>query len=313
MIVSPQRWSAALVASLLLVACSRQEPTVYPAKIGSGGITVEEFEQEVAYRRKANIPIVSKDTVLEEMVNRRVLAEQARAAGMEKEYEIKRAFEGILADRLRDKQIDVTTVSNTVSQAEIEARYQQEIKRYTQPAKARLALLTLQFPRTASAEQKKALEEKMAAARLKAMELPAETLEFGALAIDNSDDQISRYRGGDQGWFDEGAESRLPEEVSKAGFALEIGGISEVIRTTKGFFVVKKMDSRPAAVTPLEKIAETIRRRLLWEKKKDLEKNFVAEARRTLGVSLHPELLENISLQPTISTNQDEEAPPALP
>jgi peptidyl-prolyl cis-trans isomerase C len=101
---------------------------------------------------------------------------------------------------------------------------------------------------------------------------------FGAVAINCTDDQISRYRGGDLGWFRTPADfARWPQEVVQAGFALKAGEVSEVLQAADGFYLVMKADERPAKVTPLDAVRENLRRQLENQERESIAKAYVEE------------------------------------
>lgn len=65
--------------------------------------------------------------------------------------------------------------------------------------------------------------------------------EFSDLARDHSDDVTSAAVGGSLGWFGHGS---MVKEFEEAAFALEIGGVSDLVRTSFGFHIIKLFDSR---------------------------------------------------------------------
>jgi protein-export membrane protein SecD len=91
-------------------------------------------------------------------------------------------------------------------------------------------------------------EAKTLVDELKAKALPSN---FGTLATENSDDAGSAANGGDLGWFARGA---MVPEFENAAFALEKGGISDVIETQFGFHLIHKIGER----TPVEHRASRI-------------------------------------------------------
>jgi parvulin-like peptidyl-prolyl isomerase len=137
---------------------------------------------------------------------------------------------------------------------------------------------------------------------------------FGNLAMSYSDDQASRYKGGDIGWCDQGREAyRWPTEVITAGMALSKGGISDVIETAKGLFLVAKTDSREPVVTPLEKMDATLRRQLTVTKRQETEQVFMKQLRAAVPVQIQTAALASINL-PAVTTAKVEVAqPPAFP
>ena len=98
---------------------------------------------------------------------------------------------------------------------------------------------------------------------------------FGALAAEASEHATSRYRGGDIGWIETGRDAYpLPAAIVETGFALPVGGVSDVIETEEGLYVVMKQDQREARTAPFEEVADTLRRRLLRDRRDRVEAAF---------------------------------------
>lgn len=66
----------------------------------------------------------------------------------------------------------------------------------------------------------------------------AEGANFAQLARDYSDDTNTKYQGGDLGFIMEG-EEKLEPELEKVAFQLQPGEVSDIIRTEKGFNILK--------------------------------------------------------------------------
>jgi peptidyl-prolyl cis-trans isomerase D len=82
---------------------------------------------------------------------------------------------------------------------------------------------------------------------------------FEELARARSEDQSSAARNGDLGWFERG---RMVREFEDVAFALPVGSVSDVLRTSFGFHIIKTTDSRPAGTSTLEDVREDLRREL---------------------------------------------------
>ncbi|MEI7729605.1 MAG: peptidyl-prolyl cis-trans isomerase [Verrucomicrobiota bacterium] len=300
---------------LLMSGCSKTsvDPNVL-AKVGEEAITVRDFEREVAWRRQCNRPIPAKETLLEEMITQRTLVQQARAAGLEQDMEVRETLHNVLVDKLKVQKLQPKQKAVEVTAEEVRQRYQQNLAHYTTPPQMRLATLYLKLDSLMEPERVAALTNQMLAAQQKATQLPPALMGFGALAIDNSEDQSSRYKGGDIGWFNEGEPSRWPEEIMKAGFSLKNNGdVSDVIRTSHGLYVVRRVDARPGRVTPLEQVQDSIRRRLATEKRQQLEQNFIAEIRHAQPVTVNQQALGSITVVTTQLVKKSDVAPPAMP
>jgi len=137
---------------------------------------------------------------------------------------------------------------------------------------------------------------------------------FGNLAISSSDDQASRYKGGDIGWFDQGREGyRWPTEVISAGLALATGEVSGVIETPKGYFVLAKTDSREPLVTPLEKVDATFRRQITVAKRQEAEQQYMKQLRSSVPVQIYTTALTSVTLPTVTAAKTEAPQPPAFP
>jgi parvulin-like peptidyl-prolyl isomerase len=274
-----QSFVALLVIACLgsLAGCSRKQVrSDVLARVGTREITIADFDREVQWLQHARRPLPDKETLLQQMVAREQRLQKARATGLDKDPDVQRRYEAMLAGKVEELELWPQFEELKVAPAEIRALYEKEIARYTRPAKVRLALICIKTDSKISAEQLAQAETRIGEARKAALALPPGTHGLGAVAAEYSDEQASRYRGGDVGWFDRGrTEYRWPAEVVLAGFALaKTGDLSEVIRARGGFYIVSRLDSRDAVVTPFEQVQNSIQQRLLAEKRQQMELAF---------------------------------------
>jgi peptidyl-prolyl cis-trans isomerase D len=91
--------------------------------------------------------------------------------------------------------------------------------------------------------------------------------DFAALARKFSEDQGSAPSGGDLGCFPPG---RMVAEFDDAVFALAPGQVSELVKTTFGFHVIRLASKREATVLPLAQVKERIRASVTERKVREL-------------------------------------------
>ena len=305
-------------ASLIALAgCGKSpapDPTVL-ATVGDRVIRVADVQREIAWRQNARRGVQEPRAVLEEMISQESLVQKARAAGLEKDPEFKRACRSLLVSKFKERELAPRLEALEVSAEELRAAYQKQKDRHTLPAKARLALVQIKTDPKLSEAQLAELRTRIDAARTESLALPNGEPGFGKVAVAYSEDQSSRYKGGDVGWFDEGlTHYRWPAEVISAGFALRnCGDVSEVIRAPNGFYLVKKLDTRAASVTPQAQVEPGLRRQLLTEKREQTEKFFVSDARKAAGVQTFPDALATIPAASSTVARRTTEEPPGLP
>ena len=308
----------ALGASLgLLAGCAKKsapDPSVL-ARVGPREIRVADLKQEMEWRQKNRRPVPDAPALLEEMVAQELMLQRARAAGLEKDSEVQRAYRNVLITKIKERELTPRVETAVVSPEELRAQYEKQIAQFTRPAKARLAVIHIKTDPKMSAEKVAGARARIDEARQAALALPKDAKGFGVVAVNFSEDQSSRYKGGDIGWFDQGLLGySWPEAVVSAGFALaQAGDLSDVIPADRGFYLVTKLDTRDALVTPLAQVEDGLRRRLLVEKKQAAERAFQQELRRGVPLQLFPEALAALPATATAVAKRDATGPPGLP
>lgn len=306
---------AVLTAGILLSAgCGKKAPTNVLAHVGSEVITVEDFQAELQRRGANRQAVLPREQLLNEMVARLTLVQRAKNSGLEKADDVRRTVEEVLIAKLKEKELEPQLAAVTVSTNEIRAAYEKDAARFTTPAKTHLAIIFIAADTKAGTNRLAELSARAREARQAALALPATEKGFGNVAAGFSDDQISRYRGGEAGWFtSDELFDRWPKPVITAGLALkEVGSISAVLATAEGFYLVKKMDERAAVVSPLAQVSGGIHRQLLTAKLDVVEKNFQASLRTAANVQTDLILLGTISYPTQTVANAMSIAPPAM-
>ncbi len=135
---------------------------------------------------------------------------------------------------------------------------------------------------------------------------------FGELARLHSEDQPTRYRGGDCGWVSRDRPIfRWPPKVLDAMFALQTPGeLSPVIEAEDGCYLIKLIDAKPAQITALGEVREAIEKRLTQQAVEQRQADFNREALAGLRVELHPDLLEKITRRRPLPATVPSPRPP---
>src|SRR6185503_3339767 len=210
-----------------LAGCSKAPApaTSILATVGDRVIRVQDLEGEIAWRQSARRNVPEPRVLLEEMVLQEALLQKARAAGLEKDPALLRSWRSLLVSKLKERDLSPGLEGLQVSPEELRLAYEKQLDRYTEPGKARLALVQVKTHPQMSEAQLAELRTRIEEARVQSLVLTNGELGFGKVAVAYSEDQSSRYKGGDVGWFDEGqSHYRWPAGVISAGFALQNPG-----------------------------------------------------------------------------------------
>lgn len=168
-----------------------------------------------------------------------------------------------------------------ISPEELREYYNEQIDRFRTPEEIKVRHILIRTP--APGPDGKVDEQELEEARKKAEEVLAKVRaggDFAQLAREYSDDPGSAQKGGDLGWVGRG---RTVPAFEQAAFALSKGQVSDLVKTTYGFHIIKVEDKREAKVRPLEEVADQLRpelrRRKGQQTARDLAETLETQAR----------------------------------
>lgn len=142
----------------------------------------------------------------------------------------------------------------TVTGQQIERSYNDNIQQYSTPEQARASHILLK-----TEGQDDAAVKKQAEALLAQLEAGASMEE---LATKHSQDEGSAAKGGDLDFFNKG---QMVPEFDKAAFELPVGQLSDLVKTSYGYHIIKVTDRRPASQRTLAEVRAQIEDQLKWE------------------------------------------------
>lgn len=134
---------------------------------------------------------------------------------------------------------------------------------------------------------------------------------FARLAQQYSEDQATRYRGGDAGWISaESTNAHWPAAVVEAASALVApGDFASVVETENGLYIARLIQKRSASRRPLEEVREGIRYLITREKQQQTERRFYEQLSAGVPININRGLLESIS----VPSNSVSSTPSPLP
>jgi len=290
-LLSRRTW-AALVCAGILAGCSKPAPTPDDllATVGGSEIRMGDFEQELVLQSRRGGTPPSYAAVLEEMIHRQALVNQAMVHGLHEDPELRRAWQNLLIaafkerelePRLEQIQVDAREVENLAAQARATAAANPIIQ-------SRVALLFQPVHRSMSEARQAEARTRLAEAALKAKELPASELSFGALAIDFSEDQATRFKGGDLGWLDHSpGRHSYPSNLLSAVFSLEQKGeIIGPIEASEGYYLVRLMDRRSGNGALVQTDPAVLSHTIHLQRRKAVEQEFLEAVLQSQNVVL---------------------------
>ncbi len=176
----------------------------------------------------------------------------------------------------------------TVDEAKVRERYEAQKINYTTPEQRKARHILIQVPADSN-------EEVVAEAKEKAEALLARIQkgeDFATLAKAESNDPGSAPQGGDLGFFGKGV---MDPAFEDATFALKKGEVSDVVRSSFGFHIIKLEDISGGKVKPYDAVKDTIKKEIQNER---AEQQYYELAEQLANLTYeHPESLAVASEQ----------------
>ncbi len=270
------------------------------AQVGQYKLTLKQFNDQIrslppqlqmAVQRNPQL----KKQLLDRWVELTLMALEARKENMQDNPEVKKRIEDMTNALLAQHymKLNVSDKAN-VSDKEVRDYYNKHKSEFVQPEQVRARHILVKVP--ANADKKQWEEAKKKALEIRAKLLKGES--FAELAQKYSDDPGSKARGGDLGYFSKG---QMVPEFEKAAFSLKKGEISQPVKTTFGYHIIKVEDKKPSKQRSFNEVQQEIRQKLLREKQIKLREEIVANLKKKYPVKVHEELLNNSNSMPNDS------------
>lgn len=292
-----------LLPNLLVFGCSQSKaPSVELQAPPSGGASVATFKggqitSEEVKRRLDAMPsfarsnyqsLNKKQQLLEEMARFEILAEEAMRQGVHKHPDVADAAKRVMVQKLLETRL--TEMAAPVTDPELLAYYEAHRGEYNRPEQLRLTEITLEASPGPHRARQKAAAQKLRAQALKlesndssgltslaaSMKAEAEPLRFMTL------EELGKQRG--------------PLVAQSASLLKNVGDLSEVIESEKGFHIIKLQARQSSVVQEFPQVKEQLRMRLAAERKQRAYEQLTAEMSKRAGLQIDEKALEAIQM-----------------
>lgn len=245
-------------------------------------MTTEDFRTEIERlppRSRAQLSTAErKRQFLDNLILRRLLADEGNAKGYDRDPEISRQVDD-LRERLvvqrvmRDLQEPPELTDNEVRD------YYEQNRRMFSGAQVRASHILVK-------------DQDLVRRLLET--LREDPSKFDQLAKEHSIDTTTAARGGDLGFFGQG---RMVGEFEQAAFNLEKpGDLSEVVQTDFGYHIIKLTERKEGADKPFDEMKDRIRMAMLNRKRQEQMNARFEELRSKAGVTVNEEILAAVEI-----------------
>ena len=187
-----------------------------------------------------------------------------------------------------------------ISEDEMKKYYEEKKETFNTPEKVKASHILIKITESRDKEAARALAEKVAAEAEKSAK---ETGSFIKLVDKYSEDEGSKKRGGDLGYFQRTEEGgNMVKEFSDGAFALQnVGDISKPVESEFGFHIIKLMGKKEKVEKNFEDVKANIENTLKAEKRKTAYENMIESYKKEFGYKFDKEAA--LAIEITASEN----------
>lgn len=235
---------------LLIVALGTALPAMAQnvATVNGHAITQAELDSTLKALRIENASPEQRKSILDEIISRDVLAQEAIKQGLDKKDEVKANLEAARKDILISSLLQDWSEKNQITDEDVKKAYDEMLKDQTGKKEFKVSHILVK-------------EEEKAKTLL--ADIKAKKLSFEEAAKKDSIDPGSGKNGGDLGWAN--PDMYVPEFAAavKSG---KKGEISEPVKSQYGYHLVRIDEDRPLTPPTLEQVKTDLTRSLTQKK-----------------------------------------------
>ncbi|MCG8556278.1 MAG: peptidyl-prolyl cis-trans isomerase [Proteobacteria bacterium] len=281
----------------------QEAPPQVVAKISAAVITAAqlraELEAQPAFARTRYKTPEGKKKLLDTLIRRELLLEEARRRGLDKDPEVKAALEKLLVHKLTRVYAEELDKKQPLSESELQRYYDTHKSEFVQPTRVRVSHLFL----AAEAKSPKRTRAQARARRLlrQARANAAKTKQaFQKLAAKHSEDLATKARGGDLGFKTEPELVRLwGPELAAAALALKTAGeTAGPIIGPKGVHLIQLLGRQQGYERSFTSARNLIENRLKTQRRSRSLDDMVKELKQQSSIEINDQALSQLELSP---------------
>jgi len=253
------------------------------AEVGGTSITVDSFKKEMEnlppYLKPMTETAEGKKEMLETMVIRELIIQEAAKAGLENTPAVKEKLEELKKRLIVEAYLKQKVEEQSkVGDEELQKFYNENREKFKTGDQVKASHILVKSEK----------EAKDLLAQLKG------GAGFEELAKKHSTDGAAA-KGGDLGWFGKG--SMIPE-FEKAAFAMKEGQTSDIVKTKFGYHIIKLTGRRPAGERSFEEVKDQIKAAILPGKQQEIFQKIKDDLKKSGKYSIKEDVLKGLGGTP---------------
>jgi peptidyl-prolyl cis-trans isomerase C len=226
-----------------------------------------------------------KVIIVKKIMEHKIIADLARKEGLDKHEDVQVQLKYMVNDLLF-REFTIRNIMDKVTVTEEDAKkyYENNNEKFIIPEQVRARHILIKIPFGASEEESKQAEEKAN----NVLEWLKKGEKFENLSEQYSEDETSAKKGGDLGYIPKG---RMAKAFEDAAFSMKPGEISQPVRTSLGFHIIKLEDRKEEEKKSFEEVKDSITPQLENEKKQFEVQAFIQKAAEDAGLEMNEDII----------------------
>ncbi|RJO63055.1 MAG: hypothetical protein C4523_21505 [Myxococcales bacterium] len=273
----------------------------------------ERMEKQSPYIRARYGSLDKKKEFLDNIIRFELLAQEAIKKGYDKDPEVIQSAKQVMTQKLMRTEFEDTAKRDDIPEAELQKYYDEHKDEYQKPAMRRASHILLKVAEGAPAADWAKVEKKARQILREAQEKKTNPNGFRTLAQQYSDDDATKGRGGDLGYFSSSEEGGpMDKALSSAVFALDnVNDIGGPIKTPLGYHIVRLTGKRDAINRTFEQVRGQIQHRIYKDTRTQNYEQFLENLRKNAAITVNENVLNGYEVPG--SKGEGEGAPSAPP
>jgi peptidyl-prolyl cis-trans isomerase C len=265
------------------------------ARVGDSWITRDEFKAAWE-RRSTEARELTRASVLEDLVRRALVFEEARQTGFDRSEAMREAWKSLVVARFEEARESRQQHPTDFSEAQIETYYREHADRYTVSERRRLEVVHQPMLPGATAGQRERLTRLLGSLRDDVASRP-EARDLSRLVDGFAASEGRRLNRQTAGWLTRDQAARAwPVAVVEASFQLrQPGETSAVLETDEGWYVLRLVGLQPPHAPALETVKDRVRYDMARLANAEQDARFFEDLRQRHAIQTFDEVLESVA------------------
>ncbi len=281
------------ILSLLINTSVFAQDDEIVTNIGDKTITVADIERLISYFDTERQMVLEKNpqlkqSLLQQLVHSIVISDLAKKSGFDQKPEIREQMTFFLNGFISNEYLKREIIDNiTVPESEMKSYYESHQEEFKLPEMVRARHILIKVDMSLSDKDKETMKKKAE----NILQKIKEGDDFSKIANEFSDDQASKVKGGDLGFFSKG---RMVKSFEDAVFSLKKNEVSDIVETQYGYHIIKAEERKEPSIEPFDSAKDKIKLKLIQDLTRSKINEFIDKAMKDAQVEMHPEKLLGI-------------------